>query len=186
MNLREQLRSAACLTHLVPGAALTVWTNSGGHFVVSRHRSDALVDPCQFRAAVAEPCRPGHPRLAEIVTAFEVTAGLIELGGGLYQPTHPGADVTRWFTTTLPPDVVIAVAADCPVPLGPDHVDPDSVDPDSIEVVVRPDDLLGVHAVHLSVHDRDLLPVLDEAAFRLLAACTAEELMTSVTNGARR
>lgn len=176
MNLREQLRSAACLTHLVPGAALTVWTSSGGHFVVSRHRTDALVDPCQFRAAVAEPARPGHPRLAEIVTAFEVTAGLFELGGGLYQPTHPGADVTRWFTTSLPPEVVISVAADCPVPLGPDDV----------EVVVRPDELLGVHAVHMSVHDRGLLPLLDEAAFRLLAACTAEELMTSVMAGARR
>jgi hypothetical protein len=117
-HVRSRLALGACFLHAVPGAIGGIETSDGERFVVA-HRSDALLTPCQLRAGLLEPPRPGVPHLSEIIRSVDVTGGVVDIGAGLYQRSHPAAPDERWFTTTLHPDRIMHIARDCPTDL--DH-----------------------------------------------------------------
>lgn len=168
----ERLRSVACLAHTIAGVTLLAVTTSGERVTVARHRLDALMDPCQFRSALLAAHRPGCPQIAEVITRCDVVGGLIDLGGGLYQPTHPGSGDTRWFTTHLGPAAVVAATTRCPADIAADVM----------HVVVKPDAELGVCAVSCAGVDRRPFPQLDEAAFWLLSACMTDEVIAATNS----
>lgn len=168
-------RLAACLVHAVAGAVAMVATSSGERLLVAHHRIDATLDPCRLRAALAAPARPGVPHLADIVTSIEVVGGLVDIGGGLYQRTHPGAHDQRWFVTPLPAERVAAIAGECPLEL------PDG----AIDVRVVADSALGVSAVCL-VAATGFGYRLDEAAYWLHATCLVDELIDGSASSAPR
>jgi hypothetical protein len=164
----------ACLAHTVPGVSLQLALHSGERLLVSRSQVTADMDPCQLRATLIAAGRPGWPRLHEEVAGIEVVRGVHELGGGLYQPTHPAERHARWFLTLLDAQVVQQAAARCPV--GLDH--------DDLEVSIRPDSELAVCAVRCADRGggRDRL---DEVATWLLSACLADELVASIGDEVR-
>lgn len=167
MNHLERLRSAACLAHTVPGVTLRVVTATDC-FVVGRNRPDAHMDPCRFRMSLISPSRPCTPQIETVIGECDVLGGVVDIGGGLYQPSLPASADERWFTTSLGCDQVCAIAETCTPEDRPD---------DAFEVTVKPDSGLGVCAVRCS-QQRPGAP-LDDTAFRLLAACLAEEVMAA-------
>jgi hypothetical protein len=183
MDRLDGVRSAACLAHSMPGITLDVTTIGGDRFAVSRHRLDALMDPCQFRAALVSPRgargeragagRDGEARFHDAITGCEVVGGAVDLGGGLYQSTHPTRDDERWFTTCVSASDVTGLAARCPIP----H--------DGVELVVGPDTELRVCAVRCVAPRPRPVPQLEEVAFWLLSACLADELVASVASSVR-
>ena len=84
------LRMVTALGHGVSGVTLKLLCLHGEELVVAVNRLDAHLDPCQLRAAVLVPSRPGVCRLVDTITAVEVHLGLQDLGGGLYR--RRGAD----------------------------------------------------------------------------------------------
>jgi hypothetical protein len=167
----EAHRLAACLVHAVAGAVAMVATSSGERLVVAHHRADATLDPCQLRAALTAPVRPGVPHLADVVTSIEIVGGLVDIGGGLYQRSHPGAHDERWFVTPLAADRVATIVTDCPLRL------PDG----AVNVRVVADSVLAVSAVCL-VAGPGFGYRLDEAAFWLHTTCLVDELIGGSTN----
>ena len=174
MNERA-LRQMACLAHTVPGVTLVLGTHHGDRLVVGRHHPCVVVDPCQFRRAVVETRRPGHPRLVDTIASCEVVGGVIDIGGGLYQGAHPSGGDERWFTTLLRQHQVSAVAAASPLALPADAVD----------VVIRPDLELGVCVVRVGIGRPGYGGRVDEAAFRLLSACMVDEVVRSTARTVR-
>ncbi|MEO5900092.1 MAG: hypothetical protein ABIR68_08165, partial [Ilumatobacteraceae bacterium] len=85
----DQLRLATALAHCIPGVTLGLQCMDGTELVVAARRLDAHLDPCQLRAALLVPARPGTARLAEKIAAAEVRLGLQDLGGGLYRRNVP-------------------------------------------------------------------------------------------------
>jgi hypothetical protein len=168
MNRLDMFRALACLAHTVPGLTLQGSTTKGQMFTVSRQRLGADMSPCEFRAAVVSAGRTGWPRLHEAITDLDVVGGAVELGGGLYQPTHPGAGDARWFVTFLEPSVVQHSVASCPL----------DVNHDDLDVSIRADTDLGTCAVRCTAGPTRRLR-LDEAASWLLAVCLSEELLAS-------
>lgn len=175
MDHLDRLRSIACLAHTLPGITLVATTQTAGRFVIGRNRLDALMSPCQLRAALVAPIRPGVPSIHDTIVRCDVIGGAIDLGGGLYQPTHPGSTGERWFTTVLPFEVVIDAAERCPL----------DVPDDALDVVVTPDPDLGTCAVRISATHPRPVPQIDEAAFWLLAACAVDELVSWATSEIR-
>ncbi len=175
MNHLERLRSAACLAHTVPGITLQVVTTTDC-FVVDRNRLDARMDPCRFRMSLIAPHRPCFPPIKAVIRRCDVLDGAVDLGGGLYLPSLPLSADERWFTTSLGCDQVCAIAETCASDLRDDAFD----------VVVKPDSDLGVCAVRCSPSRPGPCPQLDEAAFQLLSACVAAEVMAAASSTMRR
>ena len=166
----EPLRLGACLAHTVANATALVATSSGDRHLVARHRTDATIDPCRLRSALGAPWQRGVPHLADVVVSIEIVGGLVDIGGGLYQRTHPAGPDERWFATPLRSDRIVAIVAGCPLQL------PEG----SVDVRVCADTMLGVCAVCVSGRP-GFGYRLDEAAHWLHAACLVEELIASVT-----
>ena len=163
-NVRSRLALGACFLHAVPGAIGGIETSDGERFVVA-HRSDALLTPCQLRAGLLEPPRPGVPHLSEIIRSVDVTGGVVDIGAGLYQRSHPAAPDERWFATTLHPDRIMHIARDCPTDL--DHA--------AVAVDIKADAELGASAVLLRA---DRIGVrLDAVACWLHGRCLVDELI---------
>ena len=101
-----------------------------------------------------------------------VAGGVVDIGGGLYQRSHPCSADERWFVTTLADDDVIALATSCPLP----------IPVDAIDVVVRSDRELGAAAVGVTAAP-GFGCRLDEAAFWLNAVCIVAELERDVLAG---
>ena len=161
----DQLRLATCLAHSVPGVSLLLHTVHGDRFLVATHRHDAQLTPCELRIALLTPPRFGAPSVADVVARCSVAGGLVDIGGGLYQRSHPCSADERWFVTTLADAEVCALAQSCPLDI------PD----DAIDVVVRSDRELGAAAVGVTA-SLGFGCGLDEAAFWLNAACIVAEL----------
>lgn len=170
----DQLRLSICLLHAIPGAAGSITTLDGETHLVAHHRSDAMVTPCQMRAALLEPLVPGTPHLSDVITAVELVGGAVDLGGGLYQRTHPAGPDERWFVSTLRYEQVLAIAETCP----------DSIDHDDVSVHVRADADLGAGAVCVS-SDRAAGLHLDEVAVWLHCQCLVAELIEAVADVCR-
>lgn len=167
----ERVRLAACLVHAVPGAAATVTTATGDRLLVARHRGDATLDPCRFRAALLAPLRLGTRHLADVVAGIEIVGGVVDIGGGLYQRSHPAGEDERWFVTPLDADRVVAIAAACPLDL------PDG----AVDVRVCADTALGACAVRVGAAAGGGFR-LDEVATWLHAACLVDELIETCTH----
>ena len=81
---REVIRTGVALVHAIPGAAAMVTMSGGDQFLVAHHRPDALLTPCQLRAALIEPPLPGAAELIDSMTAMHLVGGVTHLGGGLF------------------------------------------------------------------------------------------------------
>jgi hypothetical protein len=147
-------------------------TSDGSRLLVSGVWRHADLSCCQLRSALVAPRRTGHPHLLDVVVEASLVGGAIDLGGGLFQPSHPSGADERWFVTTLPSPTVVEIAERCPLPL------PD----DAMSVVLKPDVELGSTVVVMSAR-LGFGFRLDEAAFWLLSACAAEELIRSTARG---
>jgi hypothetical protein len=163
----DQVRLAAALAHTAPGITLRLTTTTGGQFLVGHQRADVLLDPCRFRTGLVMPRGPGAPRLLDVLTGCEVVGGAVDLGGGLYQPSHPSGRHERWFATSCVVDAVVAVAGRRPLDL------PDG----DLDVRLTPDPLLGVTTVRVAAGARSAGLLLDRIAWWLLSACMVEELL---------
>jgi hypothetical protein len=164
---REQLLLATSLCHSVPGVALAVTTRDGDRMVVGRHRRDAVLDPCALRRAVMEHRRGVGPRVLDTIAHVEVISGLIDIGGGLYQSSHPSVGDERWFATLLGPDQIRAIVAECPLDI------PD----DAVDVAVTHDAGLATSTVRVTEPHPATVRWIDEAAYWLLSACLVGELI---------
>lgn len=171
----DPVREAACLAHVVPGVSLRLPLANGEHLLVSHVCLGADLDPCQLRVALIADRAHGLAVLTDLIVGAEVASGLVYLGGGLYQRVHAGT-AERWFTTTLPPHAV----ADTLLREVRCHGTTDSC-----EVVVKPDEPLGLSAVCVRGVDDRAAPTLDDTALRALAACLVAELASEL-DGARR
>lgn len=164
------LRLAACLAHTVPGVSLSLTCRHGGEVLVSYACLGAQLDPCQLRAGLLCPGVPGVPRLADVVVRVDVANGLLDLGGGLYERSHPGAASERWFVTSLDHEHVVDLLRTGPTDL------PD----DAMAVTVKPDVGLGVCAVCIRCDDRLNQDRLDEVALWALSTCMVAELLAEL------
>lgn len=166
----EMQRLAACLVHAVPSATAVVHTTTGERLLVAGNRTDAALDPCRLRAGLAAPSRPGVPHLADIVRSVEIVGGIVDIGGGLYQRTHPSSADERWFVTTLAAERVAELVGTFPLRI-PDE---------AVTVRVAADTLLGVSAVCLTAGTGFGLR-LDEVAHWLHSTCLVEELTAATS-----
>lgn len=164
------LRMAACLAHTVPGVSLVLTCGHGNEILVSYSCLGAQLDPCQLRAGLLCPGVPGVPRLADVVVRVDVANGLLDLGGGLYERSHPGAASERWFATSLDHALVVDLLRAAPADL------PD----DAIGVTVKPDLGLGVCAVCIRCDDPAYHDRLDEVAVWALSTCMVAELLAEI------
>ena len=173
MGPGERLRLGASLAHAVPGVALHLRRADGAVVTVARHRLDADLDPCQLRTLLLSPPRSDRCRLLDSVVAVDVVAGLVDIGGGLYQRCGPGGEDERWFATFVPERRATELFSGCPVER------PDG----AVRAVLEPDVELGVMVVQLWSADAALGTGLDEVASWAVATCMVEELVGSI--GAR-
>lgn len=163
------VREAACLAHTIPGVTLHVGVASNHTLLVSYLCLGADLTPCQLRSALIVGRTHDLRPLTDAIRGAEIASGLIDLGGGLYQRLHDGAD-ERWFTSTLEPHLLAEELRACP-------------DAGPFEVVIKPDVDLGVSAVRVAAaagtppHDAG---DLDTTAWRVLCACIVAELIHSV------
>jgi hypothetical protein len=165
---RTLVEMTAALAHSVPGATLRIQTSAGDTLMVSGHHPHAALTCCQFRSALIAPRLIGLPHLHDVITAVDFVGGVIDLGGGLYQRSHPAAPDERWLATTLDQQRITALVAEHPFQLPED----------AINVVVRPDHELGVAVVRVAA-DVGFGCRLDEVAFWLLSTCLTAELLAS-------
>lgn len=156
--------AAVVLAHTAPHVTLLATTACGGQFRVSHHDPRATMTPCELRNTYAAPRHAGRPHARDAVVGLEVVSGLVDLGGGMFQRAHPSAPDERWFTVGLTHDDLIEIAHRCPRELGGE----------SLDVVLKPDALMGACTVVMSGDDP---AVLDATACWFLAACLAEELL---------
>lgn len=168
-RLLNHLRDAACLAHSAPGVSVRISDSSHDHMFVSASCLGAPLDPCRFRALVIA-ATSGRLAVLGRLTSVEVTGGLVHLGGGLFQPSHPGGSSDRWFVSTLEHERISELARSCPLASAPS---------DALSVVVKPDRDLARCAVRLRCETRTGAADLDEVAMRLLATCLVDELITS-------
>lgn len=168
--LSERIVLATCFVHTVPRVAATIETFNGERFLVAEDRRDAILTPCQLRSALLHPITPGVPHLSSVIRSLEISSGVVDVGGGLYQRSHPSAADERWFVTTLPLERVLALAEQVPAHL--DHAD--------VSVRVLADTELGACAVCLGAEPSVGLR-LDELACWLNASCLVDELCHPVT-----
>ena len=162
------LRMAACLAHTVPGVTLTLSCERGQRLLVSQVCLGAELDPCALRTALLAPRQPGVPHVTDVVTDVDVTSGLVDLGGGLYERSHPCSPSERWFATTLDHPHVAGLLT------GSDAADA------AISAALKPDLGLGVCAVCIRSVDERHRGELDELATWALSTCMVAELLADI------
>jgi len=156
----------ACLAHSIPGVSLRIATPGGDDLLVSASCLGADLDPCRLRAALlaARPCDAAWFTPERV----EVVSGLVHLGGGLYQRSHPQAAAERWFVVALPHERILHLIAGI-----------DDRATDEFDVTLRPDPELGLCAVRVHAAERAQVAQLDDVAFAVLATCLVDELIST-------
>lgn len=157
------MRDAACLAHAIPGVAVRLQSESL-EILVSAGCLGATLDPCRFRCLVIA----GSMVQGGFLDSFghvEIAGGLVHLGGGLYQPSHPGSTDDRWFVSMLDHDNIGSVLSACPLDGSDAHA-----------VLIKPDPELGRCAVRIRCQDRSASRFLDAIAMWAMSACLIEEL----------
>lgn len=160
------LRMVTALAHGVPGVTLRLRCEHGDELVVAANRLDAQLDPCQLRAAMLVPPRPGVARLVDTIVAAEVHLGLQDLGGGLYRRGGPDGE-ERWFATLLGSAALGDLLDSCPV----------DVPDESMTASLKVDDELGATAVCITANHPSASAHLDAVASWALGVCMVEELL---------
>lgn len=163
MTRLEQVRIAAALVHVIPGALLSVETCWRDRVTVGRHVS-CDVDPCRFRSLVAASRCPGRPDLARHVDRVELAGSVQHLGGGIMRTCTDRGVEQRWVATLVQPDVVVDWLTD-------------QAWTDAVEAVVKPDGSLGVTTVVASTADPLATGMLEELGLSLAARVAVDELM---------
>jgi hypothetical protein len=160
------LRMITALGHGVSGVTLTLRCHGGEELVVAANRLDAHLDPCQLRAAMLVPPRPGVSRLIDTIAAVDVHLGLEDLGGGLYRRGGPDGE-ERWFATLLGPAALGDLLDSCAV----------DVPDESMTASLEADEELGATAVCITANHPAASRHLDAVASWALAVCMVEELL---------
>ncbi len=94
------LDELACLAHTIPGVSFRIVASTGDSLLVSATCLAADLDPCRLRTVLASERTSW--RLALSTERVELVSGLVHVGGGLYQRSHPQASGERWFVVTTP------------------------------------------------------------------------------------
>lgn len=169
---RQQLRLAAGLAHVVPGAELRLRHADGRQVVVSRHPG-ADVDPCELRQAVAAGACPAHPDCSRWLEV-DWLGGTLELRDHTVLRRHTTGREERWFATLLDADAVVGVL---------EGLTPDGLDEAAMQVIsagLRPDPVLEMTAVCLTTEAPCLEPHLDRIAAQAHAACLVAEITATI------
>jgi hypothetical protein len=183
----DPIREAACLAHVVPGVSLRLPLANDEHLLVSHVCLGADLDPCQLRSALIADRTHGLRMLTDMICGAEIVSGLVDLGGGLYQRVWPGV-AERWFTSTREPDALAETLCSCPagdVDLHPAGTSDSASCDRCFDIVVKPDEALGLSAVCVRCLDERGMHSLDEVATRALSACLVAELIGDL-DGAHR
>lgn len=162
---QRNLLLAACLTHTLPNATLTLSCTGGQSLVVARSHPNAAMTPCELRQVVLDTSRVGRFDVLRQVTAWAIGGGVQHLGAGIYGPAHP-AVVERSFATAIPATGVAALVERCPEDLVNDRT----------EVTIKADPELGACTVTVAPID-DSVTEVDRIALWLAGACMVEELL---------
>jgi len=165
MAAQEELRIAAALAHVVPGAALHLTLRQPIHDVAELLVADALgadLHPCRFRAMVVA-WRARGDAMTEQIAGIAVAGGVVHLGAGVYERRGPEGREC-WFATLLDSDRTIDLLSAMPG----DH---------ECDARVLPDTDLEVTVIRLMSTRADVH--LDDLAVRVVAACLSEELMSA-------
>lgn len=189
----DPIREASCLAHVVPGVSLRLPLANDEHLLVSHVCLGADLDPCQLRSALIADRTHGLRMLTDMIVGAEIVSGLVDLGGGLFQRVWSGA-AERWFTSTLDPQLLAETLCRCPADAhdverqtqpatGSAQAGPAEY---GFDIVVKPDEALGLSAVCVRCHDERSAPDLDDVATRALAACLVAELLDGLDDSARR
>lgn len=169
MSDLDGLRLATALVVSVPSVTLTLRTAGHGRLIVAHGRLDADLSPCALRASVAAE-RRSSTGLVERIASVDVTAGLDDLGGGLYRRLDGGVE-ERWFVTTAPLSLVNALL-DESAPELPDN---------AMHASMRFDTELATTVVRITATNPLFVWRLDDAAVRAVAACMVAELTQAAT-----
>ena len=156
----------ACLAHTIPGISFRIVAPTGDALLVSATCLAADLDPCRLRTALATS-RSG-PRLALTAERIELVSGLVHVGGGLYQRSHPKAAGERWFVVTTPADRLRDVVG---------RIRLDGPAADEVDVTIGHDEALGLCAVRVRAESDAACAGLDDVAFTVLAACVVDEFL---------
>lgn len=158
----------ACLAHTIPGISFRIVSPTGETILVSARCLAADLDPCRLRVALATSrSRPPFGRV-------ELVSGLVEVGGGLYQRSHPQAAGERWFVVTTPADRLLDVVGRLAL---------DGPAADEIAVTIGPDEALGLCAVRVRAESDAACARIDDLSFSVLAACIVDEFLHDVDRG---
>lgn len=156
----------ACLAHTIPGVSIRIVAGTGEEVLVSSTCLGAQLDPCRLRMVLASE-RTGA-RLALTTERVELVSGLVHVGGGLYQRSHPQAAGERWFVVTTSADRLMHIVAELAL---------DGPAADDIEVTIGPDAALGVCAVRVRATSDAAFARIDDLAFAVLAVCVVDEFL---------
>ena len=159
----------ACLAHTIPGVSFRIAASTGDTLLVSATCLSAYLDPCRLRTVLAS--EPTGSRFARTVERIELVSGLVHVGGGLYQRTHPQASGERWFVVTTPADRLMRLVGEL-ILEGPAA--------DEVEVTIGPDEALGVSAVRVRATTDTACARIDDLAFSVLGVCVVDEFLVSL------
>lgn len=133
----------------------------------------APLDPCQFRKLVVAGINGQLAALCQF-ESVDVVGGMVHLGGGLYQPSHPGATDDRWFVSGLGHERLVELLSDCPLTVATG---------DAFSVLVRPDSELGRCSIRVRCERRDAASHLDELALWATSRALVDELTRAPVDG---
>lgn len=159
----------ACLAHTIPGISFRIVAPTGDALLVSATCLAAELDPCRLRTALATS--HSGPRLAMTAQRTELISGLVHVGGGLYQRSHPQAAGERWFVVATPADRLLDVVG---------RIRLDGPAADEVDVTIGPDEALGLCAVRVRAESDTACARIDDLAFSVLAACVVDEFLHDV------
>lgn len=179
----DACRDAACLAHAIPGVSLRLRTRDrrdpgrgdrgidDGDVLVSSTCLAAPLDPCRFRELIVAGLVGQFVALHHLASV-EIAGGLVHLGGGIYQPSHPGRSDDRWFVSSLGHPRLVELLGSCPI---------DAAD-DAFSALVKPDADLLRSAVRVRCDHPAARGQLDELAHRLAARVLVDELIAATSS----
>lgn len=160
----DRLVLATALTHTLQGAVLSVEDPFGGTVTVGRHPSSD-VDPCRWRATVADARATGRVSMLAELTVTGLGGAVRRTESGMFAEHHD--PLRRWTAVMLAPCVAADVMRS--LTLG-------DIAEDSVTATIRPDPELGVTVIGVGVDETWMEDALEELAGDLAAALAVAEL----------
>ncbi len=160
----ERFRLGISLAHLVPGAELIFVCKDEREYRVSDHPS-AEFSLCEIRRMVASSSCPSRPDFTKWIKEFYITGAIEDYGGGIYRGIEEEKN-TRWFSTTLRPEIVYEIL---------DKADIDGICSVPVDATLTPDLILGVTTVRISVDVDIPEETLNELVLVGYSSCLVKE-----------